>query len=108
MNPVGAVFAQDEMLISLVFKGVTSRWHTKKLPRKTHKVLRKVACIGCCHNISSESNPILSTPKESLQPKIRPPDENHENQSDENSSFTLENIEALKNVMTAIYERIRF
>ena len=58
-------------------------------------------------NISSESNPILSTPKESLQPKIRPPDENHENQSDENSR-TPENIEALKNVMTAIYEGTRF
>jgi large subunit ribosomal protein L3e len=24
------------------FKGVTSRWHTKKLQRKTHKGLRKV------------------------------------------------------------------
>merc|ERR1712184_2973 len=31
------------------FKGVTSRWHTKKLPRKTHKGLRKVACIGAWH-----------------------------------------------------------
>ena len=29
--------------------GVTSRWHTKKLPRKTHKGLRKVACIGAWH-----------------------------------------------------------
>uniref|UniRef100_A0A8C6XJT7 Ribosomal protein L3 like n=1 Tax=Naja naja TaxID=35670 RepID=A0A8C6XJT7_NAJNA len=28
---------------------VTSRWHTKKLPRKTHKGLRKVACIGAWH-----------------------------------------------------------
>jgi large subunit ribosomal protein L3e len=28
------------------FKGATSRWHSKKLPRKTHKGLRKVACIG--------------------------------------------------------------
>merc|ERR1712117_460315 len=36
-----AVFAKGEG-----FKGVTSRWHTKKLPRKTHKGLRKVACIG--------------------------------------------------------------
>merc|ERR1712013_110928 len=38
--PVGAVFAQDEMIdiIGVTkghgFKGVTSRWHTKKLPRK--------------------------------------------------------------------------
>ena len=52
---VGAVFAQDEMIdiIGVTkghgFKGVTSRWHTKKLPRKTHKGLRKVACIGAWH-----------------------------------------------------------
>lgn len=32
-----------------IFAGVTSRWHTKKLPRKTHKGLRKVACIGAWH-----------------------------------------------------------
>merc|ERR1712098_544400 len=53
--PVGAVFAQDEMIdvIGVTkghgFKGVTSRWHTKKLPRKTHKGLRKVACVGAWH-----------------------------------------------------------
>merc|ERR1712083_541390 len=53
--PVTAVFASDEMMdiIGVTkghgFKGVTSRWHTKKLPRKTHKGLRKVACIGACH-----------------------------------------------------------
>ncbi len=28
---------------------MTSRWHTRKLPRKTHKGLRKVACIGAWH-----------------------------------------------------------
>lgn len=33
----------------LLLEGVTSRWHTKKLPRKTHKGLRKVACIGAWH-----------------------------------------------------------
>merc|ERR1712212_760630 len=50
--PVGAVFAQDEMIdiIGVTkghgFKGVVARWHVKKLPRKTHKGLRKVACIG--------------------------------------------------------------
>merc|ERR1711970_1620503 len=44
--PIGEVFAQDEMI---GVKGVTSRWHTKKLPRKTHKGLRKVACIGAWH-----------------------------------------------------------
>lgn len=53
--PVDHVFDQDEMIdiIGVTkgrgFKGVTSRWHTKKLPRKTHKGLRKVACIGAWH-----------------------------------------------------------
>jgi large subunit ribosomal protein L3e len=52
---VHQVFAQDEMIdvIGVTkgrgFKGVTSRWHTRKLPRKTHKGLRKVACIGAWH-----------------------------------------------------------
>merc|ERR1712179_159884 len=53
--PVTAVFAKDEMMdiVGVTkghgFKGVTSRWHCKKLPRKTHKGLRKVACIGAWH-----------------------------------------------------------
>ncbi|XP_019644212.1 PREDICTED: 60S ribosomal protein L3-like [Branchiostoma belcheri] len=53
--PVSQVFGQDEMIdiIGITkgkgFKGVTSRWGTKKLPRKTHKGLRKVACIGAWH-----------------------------------------------------------
>jgi len=53
--PVSDVFTQDEMLDVLGAskghgrKGVTARWHTKKLPRKTHKGLRKVACIGAWH-----------------------------------------------------------
>ncbi|PRD23730.1 UNVERIFIED_CONTAM: RpL3 [Trichonephila clavipes] len=53
--PLSQVFAQDEMIDAIGitkgkgFKGVTSRWHTKKLPRKTHKGLRKVACIGAWH-----------------------------------------------------------
>lgn len=42
--------AQSFSLLCLVtLPGVTSRWHTKKLPRKTHKGLRKVACIGAWH-----------------------------------------------------------
>jgi len=52
---INDVFSQDE-LIDIIgvtkgkgYKGVTSRWHTKKLPRKTHKGLRKVACIGAWH-----------------------------------------------------------
>jgi len=54
-HPIGEVFSQDEMLdiIGVTkghgFKGVTFRWGTKKLPRKTHKGLRKVACIGAWH-----------------------------------------------------------
>jgi len=53
--PIDTVFAPDEMIDTIGvtkgkgFKGVTSRWHTKKLPRKTHKGLRKVACIGAWH-----------------------------------------------------------
>jgi len=53
--PAKQVFAQDEMIDVIGVtkgkgtKGVTSRWHTKKLPRKTHKGLRKVACIGAWH-----------------------------------------------------------
>merc|ERR1712198_814576 len=53
--PISEVFAQDEMIDMIGVtkgkgvKGVTSRWHTKKLPRKTHKGLRKVACIGAWH-----------------------------------------------------------
>merc|ERR1712186_159363 len=53
--PIKSTFAKDEMVDIIGvpkgkgFKGVTSRWHTKKLPRKTHKGLRKVACIGAWH-----------------------------------------------------------
>merc|ERR1712000_66024 len=49
------VFEQDEMIDVIAvtkghgFNGVTARWGTKKLPRKTHKGLRKVACIGAWH-----------------------------------------------------------
>jgi len=53
--PIAEVFSQDEMIDCIGvtkgkgFKGVTFRWGTKKLPRKTHKGLRKVACIGAWH-----------------------------------------------------------
>ncbi|KAJ3396962.1 60S ribosomal protein L3 [Lobulomyces angularis] len=52
---IKSVFEQDEMIdtISVTkghgYEGVTARWGTKKLPRKTHKGLRKVACIGAWH-----------------------------------------------------------
>jgi len=53
--PVEAVFAQDEMVDAIGvtkghgFEGVTTRWGTRRLPRKTNKGLRKVACIGSWH-----------------------------------------------------------
>eukprot|EP01115_Flamella_aegyptia_P001382 TRINITY_DN122813_c0_g1_i1.p1 TRINITY_DN122813_c0_g1~~TRINITY_DN122813_c0_g1_i1.p1 ORF type:complete len:388 (-),score=213.64 TRINITY_DN122813_c0_g1_i1:66-1229(-) len=53
--PVDAVFNQDDMLDIIAvtqgygFEGVTRRWGVRKLPRKTHKGLRKVACIGAWH-----------------------------------------------------------
>jgi len=52
---VSSVFEQDENIdiIGVTkgrgFEGVTHRWGTKKLPRKTHKGLRKIACIGAWH-----------------------------------------------------------
>jgi large subunit ribosomal protein L3e len=52
---VDSVFTHDEMIdiIGVTkgkgFEGVTKRWGTRKLPRKTHKGLRKVACIGAWH-----------------------------------------------------------
>merc|ERR1712193_422231 len=53
--PVTDVFQQNQNLDCCGVtqghgrKGVTSRWGTKKLPRKTHRGLRKVACIGAWH-----------------------------------------------------------
>jgi len=53
--PVDAVFGENEMIDTLAatkgkgYEGVTSRWGTRRLPRKTHKGLRKVACIGAWH-----------------------------------------------------------
>jgi len=53
--PVDAVFEESGMLDIIAttkgkgFEGVTTRWGTRRLPRKTHKGLRKVACIGAWH-----------------------------------------------------------
>jgi len=53
--PISKVFTQDDMIdiIGVTkgkgFEGVTTRWGTSRLPRKTHKGLRKVACIGAWH-----------------------------------------------------------
>jgi len=52
---VDTVFEPNEMIdvIGVTkgkgFEGVTTRWGTRRLPRKTHKGLRKVACIGAWH-----------------------------------------------------------
>lgn len=57
--PIDTVFSQDEMIDTIGvtkghgFKGVTSRWGTKKLPRKTHKGLRKVTILTCLIPASS-------------------------------------------------------
>lgn len=52
---VDSVFEQNEMIDVIAvtkghgFEGVTHRYGTKMLPRKTHRGLRKVACIGAWH-----------------------------------------------------------
>jgi len=52
---VKSVFDENEMIdvIGVTkgkgFEGVTTRWGVTRLPRKTHKGLRKVACIGAWH-----------------------------------------------------------
>lgn len=53
--PVDTVFAQNEMIdvIGVTkghgFTGVIKRFGVRKLPRKTHRGLRRVACIGAWH-----------------------------------------------------------
>jgi len=53
--PIASVFNENQSLDIIAvtkgrgFKGVVSRWGVRKLPRKTHKGLRKVACIGAWH-----------------------------------------------------------
>merc|ERR1712054_442513 len=52
---ISSVFEQDEMLDTMAitkghgYEGVTTRWGVTRLPRKTHKGLRKVGCIGSWH-----------------------------------------------------------
>lgn len=52
---VDSVFKQNEMIdvIGVTkghgFEGVVSRWGVARLPRKTHRGLRKVACVGAWH-----------------------------------------------------------
>jgi large subunit ribosomal protein L3e len=53
--PIDQVFKKDELIDVIAvdkghgFTGVIKRWGVKKLPRKTHRGLRKVACIGSWH-----------------------------------------------------------
>jgi len=53
--PVDSVFSKDDMIdvIGVTrgkgFEGVTTRWGCATLPRKTHRGLRRVACIGAWH-----------------------------------------------------------
>jgi large subunit ribosomal protein L3e len=53
--PVDHVFAQNEMIDTIAittghgYEGVIHRWGVTRLPRKTHRGLRKVACIGAWH-----------------------------------------------------------
>lgn len=53
--PIETVFTQNEMIDAIAvtkgkgFEGVVTRWGVTRLPRKTHKGLRKVACIGAWH-----------------------------------------------------------
>jgi len=53
--PVKSVFADNEMIDTIGVtkgrgtEGVVTRWGVTRLPRKTHRGLRKVACIGSWH-----------------------------------------------------------
>jgi len=53
--PVDSVFSQNDMIDVLGvtkgrgYTGVVSRWGVTRLPRKTHRGLRKVACVGAWH-----------------------------------------------------------
>jgi large subunit ribosomal protein L3e len=52
---VDSIFSKDEQVDVLGvtkgqgYTGVTTRWGVTRLPRKTHRGLRKVACIGSWH-----------------------------------------------------------
>merc|ERR1712137_539621 len=52
---VDTVFSQNDMIdaISITkgkgYEGVVTRWGVTRLPRKTHRGLRKVACVGAWH-----------------------------------------------------------
>jgi len=53
--PINSVFNKDEMIDTIGvtkgrgMEGVVTRWGVTRLPRKSHRGLRKVACIGSWH-----------------------------------------------------------
>lgn len=53
--PISSVFQQNDMIDTIAItkgkglEGVVTRWGVSRLPRKTHRGLRKVACIGAWH-----------------------------------------------------------
>lgn len=53
--PIASVFTQNEMIDVIAvnkghgYTGVVKRWGVARLPRKTHRGLRKVACVGAWH-----------------------------------------------------------
>jgi large subunit ribosomal protein L3e len=53
--PVSSIFTNNEMIDTIAItkgrgtEGVVTRWGVTRLPRKTHRGLRKVACIGAWH-----------------------------------------------------------
>jgi len=53
--PIDSIFAQNEMLDVIGvskgrgYEGVVTRWGCTRLPRKSHRGLRKVGCIGAWH-----------------------------------------------------------
>jgi len=52
---INSVFSKNEMIDTIGvtkghgYEGVVTRWGVTRLPRKTHRGLRKVACIGSWH-----------------------------------------------------------
>merc|ERR1719498_1451222 len=54
-GPVDSIFTQNEMLDVIGvskgrgYEGVVTRWGCTRLPRKSHRGLRKVGCIGAWH-----------------------------------------------------------
>merc|ERR1712085_46178 len=52
---IDTCFSQDEMVDVVAitkgkgYEGVVTRWGITRLPRKTHRGLRKVGCVGAWH-----------------------------------------------------------